>query len=125
MKGNSMKARSFKESFTYALAGLKYTWKTQRNFRVHVLSGSLVIILSYFFRITYIEFLFIISAVLFVLVMELLNTALEATVDLVTTEFHPLACIAKNVGAGAVLLSAFYALMVGVLVFGKRIINVL
>jgi undecaprenol kinase len=58
-----------------------------------------------------------------VLVMELLNTAVETTVDLVTREFHPLACIAKNVGAAAVLLAALYALLVGVVIIGRRFVN--
>ena len=123
MERNEMKARSFKESFKYALAGLHHTWKSQRNFKLHVVSGFLVTLFSYIFGISYIEFLFVVSAVLLVLVMELLNTALEATVDLITTEFHPLAYIAKNVGAGAVLLSACYALIVGIVVFGRQIVN--
>ena len=118
-----MQARSFRESLSFALAGIRYTWETQRNFRLHVLTGSLILILSYFMRLTSGELLLVGSAIFLVLIMELLNTALETTVDLVTQEFHPLAFVAKNLGAAAVLLAAVYALLVGVVVFGRRIVN--
>ncbi len=117
--------RSFKESLFFALDGLSLTWRTQRNFRLHVLTGNAVMILGLIFNITRLEFLFVSSAVFFVLVLELVNTALETTVDLVTRERHPLACAAKNVGAAAVLLASLYALIIGVVVFGSRIINFL
>ena len=118
-----MKTRKFKESLSFALAGIAYTWKTQRNFRLHVMFGSLAVVASLLLRISYLEVLLIASAIFFVLVMELLNTALESTVDLVTTEYHPLACIAKNIGAAAVLLAALFALAVGAVIFGRRIVN--
>ncbi len=122
MKGEM---RSFRESLFFALAGLSLTWRTQRNFRLHVLTGITVMILGVIFDITRVEFLFVTSAVFFVLVLELVNTALETIVDLVTREQHPLACAAKNVGAAAVLLAALYALSIGIVVFGSRIINLL
>ncbi len=118
-----MQARSFKDSLYYAFSGIGHTWKTQRNFRLHVLTGVLIIVLSFFMQLDPVEFLFVGSAIFTVLVMELINTALESAVDLVTREFHPLALIAKNVGAAAVLLAALYALFVGVIVFGRKIIN--
>lgn len=118
-----MKARKFRDSLSYALSGIAYTWNTQRNFRLHVLTGSLIIMISFFLKLTSVELLFLVSAIFSVLVMELINTALETTVDLVTKEFHPLAFIAKNVGAAAVLLSALYALVVGLIIFGRQIIN--
>jgi diacylglycerol kinase len=118
-----MQARKFRESMSYALAGIMHTWRTQRNFRLHILTGSLTITASIFLKLTPLELLFLVSAIFSVLVMELINTAIETTVDLVTREFHPLAFIAKNVGAAAVLLSALYALVVGLVLFGGRIIN--
>jgi diacylglycerol kinase len=118
-----MQARSFRESLHYAFTGLRHTWQTQRNFRLHVLTGFLIMALSFYLRFTYLELLFIGSAVFSVLVMELLNTAVETAVDLVTREYHPLACIAKNVGAAAVLLAALYALLVGVVIIGRRFVN--
>lgn len=118
-----MQARKFRESLSYALAGIAHTWKTQRNFRLHIITGALIIAASYFLKLTTVELLFVVSAIFSVLVMELINTALETTVDLVTKEFHPLAGIAKNVGAAAVLLSALYALVIGLIIFGQRLVN--
>ncbi len=117
--------RSFKESLFFALAGLSLTWRTQRNFRLHVLVGIAAVILGLIFDITQIEFLLVSSAIFFVLVLELVNTALETAVDLATREQHPLACAAKNVGAAAVLLAALYALSIGIAVFGSRVIKFL
>ncbi len=118
-----MQARSFKESFYYAFSGLRHTWKTQRNFRLHVLTGILILSAAFLLRLSYVEILLIGSAIFSVLVMELINTALETAVDMVTRDFHPLAFIAKNVGAAAVLLAALYALLVGLVVFGRRFVN--
>ena len=118
-----MQARSFRESLSYAFSGIRYTWKTQRNFRLHTLTGVAIISISFILKLSFVELLFIGSAIFSVLVMELINTALETAVDLVTKEFHPLAFIAKNVGAAAVLLAALYALLVGLVIFGRRIVN--
>lgn len=66
------------------------------------------------------EILFIFSAIFLVLVMEMFNTAIEATVDLFTEEYHPLAATAKNVAAGAVLIASVYAIIVGIVIFSRN-----
>ncbi|MBD2101442.1 diacylglycerol kinase family protein [Leptolyngbya sp. FACHB-261] len=100
-------------SFRYAWAGISYACVTQRNFRVHLIVGSLAIGLGVFLRLAAVEMAVIGLTIGAVLAMELLNTALEAVVDLtVGQSFHPLAKVAKDCAAGAVLIAAFSALLV-------------
>jgi len=100
-------------SFKYAWAGLSYTFLTQRNFRIHVIVGSLAIALSLFLQVTRVEVAIIGLTIGAVLTMELLNTALESVVDLTVRQtYHELAKIAKDCAAGAVLVSSFAAVIV-------------
>ena len=101
-------------SFKYAWAGVYYTFQTQRNFRIHVLVGSLAIGLGFFLELKLVEIAIISLTVGAVLVMELLNTAIESVVDLTVKQtYHDLARIAKDCAAGAVLIAASIALLVG------------
>lgn len=100
-------------SFQFAWAGLSYAFVTQRNFRIHVLVGSIALGLSIYFHLSTVEFAVIGLTVGTVLMMELLNTALEAVVDLTIGQtYHFLAKIAKDCAAGAVLIAAIAALLV-------------
>ena len=104
-------------SFRFALEGLKYTLVSQRNMRVHFLVALVVLLISLYLPIEKMEMLLLFVTILLVLVAELFNTAIEAVVDLVTKEFHPLAKVAKDVAAGAVLLCAGLAVVVGINIF--------
>lgn len=104
-------------SFRYALEGLKYTLVTQRNMRIHFLAALGVLLLSLYLPLTKLEVLLLFVCILLVLVAELFNTAVEVVIDMMTEEFHPLAKVAKDVAAGAVLLSAGMAVVVGVSIF--------
>lgn len=100
-------------SFKYAWAGVSYAFQTQRNFRIHVSVGVLAIGLAVFLHLQPVEMAVIGLTSGLVLVMELLNTAIESTVDLtVKQSYHELAKIAKDCAAGAVLVSSMVALMV-------------
>ena len=100
-------------SFRYAWAGLSYAFRTQRNFRIHVVVGTLAIGLGAFLRLSAVEISIITLTIGAVLAMELLNTALESVVDLtVKQSYHELAKIAKDCAAGAVLISAIAAILV-------------
>lgn len=100
-------------SFRYAWAGLNYAFRTQRNFRIHVIVGTLAIGLGAFLRLSAVEISIISLTIGAVLAMELLNTALESVVDLtVKQSYHELAKIAKDCAAGAVLISAIAAILV-------------
>ena len=101
-------------SFKYAISGLTYGFQTQRNFRIHVVVGTLAIVLALVLRLSLVEIAIIGLTVGAVLAMELLNTAIESVVDLtVKQHYHDLARIAKDCAAGAVLISALVALLVG------------
>ncbi|MBA4542629.1 diacylglycerol kinase family protein [Thermoactinomyces daqus] len=104
-------------SFVYALEGLKYTVITQRNMRIHFLIALAVLFFALYLPISKLEVLVVFITIILVLFAELINTAVEAVVDMVTEEYHPLAKIAKDVAAGAVLLTAGLAVIVGISVF--------
>ena len=100
-------------SFKYAWAGVKYAFATQRNFRIHTIIGTLAVSLGLFLEIQAIEMAVIVMTCAMVMVLELLNTALEAVVDLTVKQtYHELAKIAKDCAAGAVLISALAAVIV-------------
>lgn len=98
-----------------------YVFKTQRNMRLHFLIGLSVLLLGLFLNFTYLELIVLCLAITFVLFAEMLNTAVEHTIDIVKEEFHPLARIVKDICAGAVLLSALFSVIVGYLLFATRV----
>lgn len=116
-----MEVRRLMQSFRYAVEGIGYTLQTQRNMRIHAVAAFLVIGLGGYLGLSRMEWVAIVFAVSLVLVLEMLNTAIENTIDLVTTKYHPLAKIAKNVAAGAVLVAAGNAIVVGLLIFGPHL----
>jgi len=100
-------------SFKYAWAGVKYAFVTQRNFRIHTFIGILAVSLGLFLEIRAMELAVIVMTCAIVMVLELLNTAIEAVVDLTVKQtYHELAKIAKDCAAGAVLISAMAAVVV-------------
>jgi diacylglycerol kinase len=107
----------FIAGFSYAFSGLWYALRTQRNVRVHVLIGTLAIVLGIILRISAVEFALIFVAITAVFTAEMFNTVLELCVDLASPDYHPLAKIAKDVAAGAVLLNALLAIVIGLFVF--------
>ncbi|MDX2257001.1 MAG: diacylglycerol kinase family protein [Pseudanabaenaceae cyanobacterium bins.39] len=112
-------------SFKYAGQGVIYAFRTQRNFRIHLAMGAIALSLGIYLQLSAISFAIISLTISMVLVLELLNTALEAVVDLsVGREFHPLAKIAKDCAAGAVLIAALTALVVaGVLLLPSILVR--
>ena len=105
------------QSFRYALDGLKYTLVTQRNMRIHFMIAIGVLLLSLYLPLSKMEVLVLFICITLVMFAELINTVMETIVDMVTEEFHPLAKIAKDVAAGAVLLTAGLAVIVGLSLF--------
>jgi diacylglycerol kinase len=108
---------TFLRSFVYAGRGLWHALRTQRNMRVHVAAALLAIALGIALRISAVEFAVIFLAIAGVLVAEMFNTVTEALADLATHEYHPLARVAKDVAAGAVLLSAILAVVIALFVY--------
>lgn len=112
-----MRSRSLLWSFDYAIQGIIYALRTQRNMRLHALATGVVLFGALWFRISRFELIALLFAIAFVLVAELANTALETVVDLSAEGFDPSAKIAKDVAAGAVLVASMNALAVGYVVF--------
>jgi diacylglycerol kinase (ATP) len=102
-----------------AIEGILYTARTQKHMRRHFVASFLVLSLALLLRVSPVEFMLISLAVSFVLFAELLNTAIEVVVDMISPEFHPMAKIAKDVAAGAVLVAAFGTGILGYLVLAK------
>jgi diacylglycerol kinase (ATP) len=103
-------------SFNHAYRGLVYAVRTQRNMRAHVVAAAVVLVLSLLVGVSKLELAILILVIAAVFVTEMLNTALEFAVDLVTREYHPLAKLAKDISAGAVLVTSVAALAVGYLI---------
>ncbi|WP_139365088.1 diacylglycerol kinase family protein [Litchfieldia alkalitelluris] len=105
------------KSFEYAINGLKNAILKERNLQIHLVLSILVILLSFYCKIAIDDWIIVIIMIGGVIVLELINTAIERVVDLVTTDFHPLAKLAKDVSAAAVLVFSFIAVIVGILIF--------
>ena len=112
-------------SFLYAGRGIKYCFKEEVNFRVHVLACAIVIAAGCFFSISLTEWLFVIVCCTLVMAMEMLNTAIEKMCNLISTEFHPAIKFIKDVSAGAVLVCAIGSAITGMAIFLPKIIHLL
>jgi diacylglycerol kinase len=121
MKINKNKLIKTTLSFKYAMEGIVYAFKTQRNFRIHSVVAILVLILSLLLRCNFQEIAVIVLSIGLVFSLELINTSIEATIDLVTPENKPLAKIAKDLAAAAVLVTALTAVIIGLLILGPKL----
>ena len=118
MSTTSAPARAtFLRSFVYAWDGVCYVVRTQRNMRVHLTLGVLAIALGIYLHIWPVEWGLVFVAIALVLVSEMMNTVVEAVVDLASPHYHPLAKVAKDAAAGAVLLNALLAVIIALFVF--------
>ncbi len=115
--------KKFLNSFTYPIKGLRYAYKNEQNLAVDVGIALLVLIASFIFKVSKTEFALLILTIGLVISLELVNTAIEATVDLVTQEYHPLAKVAKDTSAAAVLVFSIVAVIIGLVIFIPKIIG--
>lgn len=122
-KNNPYKNRRFIDSFRYAFVGVSTVFKEERNMRFHVFSTVMVIIVSYLLSLSLQEWLWMLLVSFLVLVMEIWNTVIENTIDLVTPDYHPLAKKAKDMAAAAVLFTSIFALIVGALILLPKMIK--
>ncbi|WHY65751.1 diacylglycerol kinase family protein [Neobacillus sp. SuZ13] len=104
-------------SFSYAFAGIATALRSERNMRFHFFSSIVVLLFSYYFSITKTEWLFILVLIGGMFALEMVNTAIERVVDLVTDEYHFLAKQAKDLAAGAVLVFAILSVVIGIVIF--------
>ncbi len=125
MNLKSKDKRTFKGSVKNCLDGIGYVTKSEKNFKREIALGIIALILSYILKIDKIEFIIVLTMICLVLTAEIINTAVERTVDLVTKEYHELARIAKDVSAGSVLVTSIFSLIIGIIIFIPKIITLL
>jgi diacylglycerol kinase (ATP) len=118
---NVGRSPSVLQSFNFAFEGIIHVLRTQRNMRIHFAIAVAVLVAALAVGVRRLELVALLIAISFVLIAEMLNTALEAGIDVATTSFDPLAKLAKDISAGAVLIATVNAVAVGYLVFVERI----
>jgi diacylglycerol kinase (ATP) len=119
-----VKPTRFIDSVNCAIEGILYTVRTQKHMRHHFLAALVILVAALLLRVSPVEFMLLALAISFVLFAELLNTSIEVVVDMISPEFHPMAKVAKDVAAGAVLVAAFGTAIMGYLVLAKYLFPV-
>ena len=117
--------RKFSGSIKNCLEGINFVITNESNFKKEIVIGIITLLLSYILKISRIEFIIILIMIALVLTSEIINTSIEKVVDLYTKDYNNLAKIAKDVSAGSVLVMSIFSLLVGVIIFLPKIINVL
>ena len=115
------RARTLIESFNFAVEGIIHVLRTQRNMRIHFLAAVAVLVAGIAIGISKLELIALLLAIAFVFITEMINSALEQAIDVATTSFDPLAKLAKDIAAGAVLIATVNAIAIGYLVFSSEI----
>lgn len=115
----------FSESFGHALDGIGYVISHERNFVIEIIFAIMVTIASFIFKVSILEWCILVGVIGAVLALEMINTAIERCVDLVTKDYKELAKIAKDASAGAVLIMSMFSVILGILIFLPRIITLL
>lgn len=110
------------KSFKYAIDGVRTAFKREPNFRIHIIFTISVLILAIFLKFSLIEWLLLFFTISFVIAFELLNTVMEAVVNLISPDISPEARVAKDVSAAMVLIASILAVIVGALLFLPKIL---
>ena len=118
------KRQGLVQAFNAAIEGILYTFKSERNMKIHYLLAVIVLIASLFFDLSKVEMILLIFAISLVVISEMFNTAIEKTIDMVTDTYHPLAKIAKDVAAGGVLIAALNSVVVGYIIFYDKLTDI-
>lgn len=114
--------RKLTSSFKYAIRGIIYALKTQRNLKIHTVMAIVVLTLSYVLKVTIIELLILLLSTFLVIVTEIINSAIEKNIDLYTSEVDRNAMLGKDMAAGAVLMSTINATIIGSIIFIPKLI---
>ena len=115
-------SKSVLASFRYAFNGIYYVLKTSRNFKIQLIFALISLIIGFILKITLKDYMILITAIMSVLILEILNTSIESLVDLVVKkEFNSLAKISKDTSAGAVLLASINSVIIGLYIFVPQI----
>lgn len=116
--------QSITKAFNAAIEGILYTFKSERNMKIHYFLAVAVLIISLFFDLTKVEMLLLTFAISLVVISEMFNTAIEKTIDMITEEYNPLAKIAKDVAAGGVLIATLNSVVVGYILFYDKLTEI-
>lgn len=114
--------KSFFLSFKYAFEGIVSAFKKERNLKIHFGIAVVVMILGVLFKLHKLEWLILILTIGIMIVLELINTSIERTIDLITEDYHPLAKQAKDIAAAACLVFAICTVIIGLIIFLPKII---
>lgn len=117
--------RKFSKSMKHALDGISYVTMHERNFKIEIILGILAIVLGILLKVSRFEWLILIITISLVLCFEIINTAIERCVDLITKDYKELARVTKDVSAAAVLVMSMFAVVVGILIFVPKIASLL
>lgn len=120
-----MENKKFLNSFKYAFNGIIISFRTEKNMKIHILMMLLVVIAGIILKINVIEWIICIILFAIVISAELFNTAIETVVNMITMEKNEKAKIAKDVSAGAVLVTAIGSAIVGLIIFIPKVVNIL
>lgn len=120
-KGRKSKPLDFKNNFLYAVSGIKYAIKNEKSFKIIILAIIVTTAVGFIYQISAYEWLFVVVSFALVTGSELLNTAIEAVVDLETTDYHALAKIAKDCGSAATLIFSIMSLIEALIIFIPKI----
>ena len=123
MEENRIGNKNYLNSWKNAFHGIWYVIKTGTNSKVQIAISIIVVALGLFFKVSIADWLFLTFAIMLVFVSETINTAIEETVNLVTKEYNPIAKIAKDVAAGAVVLSAINSVIIAILIIVSKIVK--
>jgi diacylglycerol kinase len=118
-----MKNRNLLESFSHALDGIGHTIRNERNMRIHLVAAVLAICAAIIFKVSAIEYVMIFIAIGLVLICEIINTIVELIFDVLYKDYNENAKLAKDMAAGATLIAALLAVVVGIFIFGWRVME--
>lgn len=119
---NKFQSRNFNKSVMYALNGVRLAFKSQRNFRKHLVIALCTLSIAFLLRVTLIEFCLILFANMFVLIVEMINSVIEFIIDAYyKNKWAKLAKLSKDIAAGAVLISAVTSVTISLLIYGSKI----
>ena len=118
-----MSQHSIWRSMGFAFEGLRYAFSNQRSLRIESIIAGIIVVIGFALDISRLEWVIVIISIFFIIGVELVNTAIEAVVDLVSPEYHPVAKVAKDVASAAVLTSGVGGLVAGLVIFGAYILG--
>jgi diacylglycerol kinase len=117
------KSKNLFYSFKYAFEGIVYGFKNTKNLRIDLLVAILVIVFGFILKVSLIEWCILLLCIAIVISLELVNTAIENSIDLATKDINPVAKIGKDVAAGAVMFFAIFSSIIGIIIFLPKIID--